>query len=157
MARPARGELRDDLIFFPVFGNKLVDRLGRHAVNGRDEVVDTIGIHRAPKRSWASTLSPSVTATPRMLSPKRTSRISVVAWWPVAARAQEPILARDGWVAGVAGDGLSPYAHAGLYIAELAVAVRGLVQVHEVHVDRGPGQREVGLGVQVQKRFAQNV
>jgi hypothetical protein len=39
--------------------------------------------------------------------------------------------------------------------AVLAVAVGGLVQVHEVHVNRGPGQVAVELGVQVGQGLAQ--
>jgi hypothetical protein len=39
--------------------------------------------------------------------------------------------------------------------AGLAVAVRGLVEVHEVHVDVGPGQVAVELRVQVAERLAQ--
>ena len=46
-----------------------------------------------PKRSSASVLSPSVTATLRMLSPNRASRSSCVADQPAAARTQDPILA----------------------------------------------------------------
>jgi hypothetical protein len=45
----------------------------------------------------------------------------------------------------------------GLDVAELAVAVRGLVEVHEVHVDLRPGQLDIGLGVQVQQRLAERV
>ena len=41
-----------------------------------------------PNRTSASVLSPSVTATPRMLSPNRASFIPVSAAQPVAARAQ---------------------------------------------------------------------
>jgi hypothetical protein len=41
--------------------------------------------------------------------------------------------------------------------AELPVTVRGLVEVHEVHVDGRPRQGGVGLGVQVQQRAAQRV
>lgn len=39
-----------------------------------------------PKRSSASTLSPSVTATSRMLSPKRASRSDRISACPIAAR-----------------------------------------------------------------------
>jgi hypothetical protein len=45
----------------------------------------------------------------------------------------------------------------GLHVPELAVAVRGLVEVHEVHVDGRPRQRLVGLGVQVQQRLAERL
>ena len=44
-----------------------------------------------------------------------------------------------------------------LDVAELAVAVRGLVEVHEVEVDLRPGQFDVRLRVQVQQRLLQRV
>ena len=43
----------------------------------------------------------------------------------------------------------------GLDVAELPVAVGGLVEVHEVEVDRAPRQLLVGLGVQVQHRLVE--
>ena len=57
----------------------------------------------------------------------------------------------------MAGHRLSPERHPRLDVAELTVAVGGLVQVHEVHVDLVPGKREVHLGVQVQQRLCQDV
>ena len=60
-------------------------------------------------------------------------------------------------VADVADDGLARDAEAGLDVAELPVAVRGLVEVHEVHVDRRPRNVTVGLRVQVEERLAQGV
>ena len=36
---------------------------------------------------------------------------------------------------------------------ELSIAMGGLVQVHEIHVDGRPGEILVKLGVEVQKRF----
>ena len=55
----------------------------------------------------------------------------------------------------VADDHLSPLLHPRADEAELAVAVGGLVQVHEVHVDRRPRQVAIELRVQVQKRLLQ--
>ena len=57
-------------------------------------------------------------------------------------------------VAPMAGDNLALDAHAGDDVAVLAVAVRGLVFVHEVHVDGVVGNLLVELRVQVQKRLA---
>jgi hypothetical protein len=57
----------------------------------------------------------------------------------------------------VPGDDLADHAEPGLDVTELPVAVGGLVQVHEVHVDRRPRQRLVGLRVQVQQRLLQRV
>ena len=52
----------------------------------------------------------------------------------------------------VSGDGLARDAQATLDERELPVAVGGLVEVHEVHVDVGPGQVPVELGVEVEER-----
>ena len=52
----------------------------------------------------------------------------------------------------VTDDGLPHEAHSGLHEGELPVAVRGLVQVHEVHVDLGPRKIAVVLRVEVQER-----
>ena len=74
-----------------------------------------------------------------MLSPKRASFSVRSSARPAAARAQraDPRGRRCG-SADVPGDGLAGHAEPGLDVAELAVAVRGLVEVHEVHVDRRP-------------------
>jgi hypothetical protein len=50
-------------------------------------------------------------------------------------------------------DGLAANAEPGQDVRELAVAVCGLIEVHELKVDVGPGQFDVGLGVQVQQRL----
>ena len=57
----------------------------------------------------------------------------------------------------MAGYRLSPKRHPCLDVAELTIAVRRLVQVHEVHVDLVPRQREVHLGVQVQQGLSQSI
>jgi hypothetical protein len=57
----------------------------------------------------------------------------------------------------VADDGLARDAETRLDVAELPVAVGGLVEVHEVEVDLGPGQLDVRLRVQVQQRLLQRV
>ena len=64
-------------------------------------------------------------------------------------------LVDDARVGHVADDGLPAQRQPGLDVAELAVAVRGLVQVHEVEVDVGPRQRDVGLRVQVEQRLVE--
>ena len=51
---------------------------------------------------------------------------------------------------------LSADAQTGLDVAELAVTVCCLVEVHEVEVDFAPGQRDIRLRVQVQQRLAQD-
>ena len=52
-------------------------------------------------------------------------------------------------------DDLAIATHAGADEPELAVAVGALVEVHEVHVDVGPGDVAVELRVQVHERLAQ--
>ncbi len=56
----------------------------------------------------------------------------------------------------VADDDLARNAEAGDDVAELTVAVRGLVQVHEVHVDGLPRNLLVVLGGQLQQRLGQH-
>ena len=108
-----------------------------------------------PKRIWASTLSPSVTATSRMLSPKRANFSDRISASPRAARTHVAIARRHQRIGHVAGDGLARRADAGQDVGELAVAVRGLVQVHEVHVDLRVRQFDVRLRVEVQHRLLQ--
>ena len=46
--------------------------------------------------------------------------------------------------------------HAGADEAELAAAVRGLVQVHKVHIDAVPRQGRVELGMELHQRFVED-
>ena len=57
----------------------------------------------------------------------------------------------------MADDDLARETHAGVDEARLPVAVRGLVQVHEVHVDRVPGQVTIELGVKMDERLLKRV
>ena len=52
-------------------------------------------------------------------------------------------------------DDLAPEPQAGMDEPGFAVAMCGLVEVHEVHVDLGPGQVAIELGVEMQEGFAQ--
>ena len=67
----------------------------------------------------------------------------------------DPVL--DDGILPVAGDGLAGQPESGLDVGELAVAVGGLVQVHEVHVDLAPGEIAVELGVEMEKRLPQSL
>ena len=100
-------------------------------------------------------MSPSVTATWRMLSPNRQTRSRRASATPAAARAQSPSRSRDLRVLPVAHDRRPGDAQPGEHVPELAVAVRRLVEVHEVHVDRRPREVAVRLGVEVDERLAQ--
>jgi len=55
----------------------------------------------------------------------------------------------------VADDNFAREAHARVDEPGLAVAVGGLVEVHEIHVDRAPREVAIELGVEVEERFLQ--
>ena len=63
----------------------------------------------------------------------------------------------DGGVLPVAGDDFAVEAHAGHDESEFAVAVGALVQVHEIHIDRAPGDIAVELGMQVGEGFLEDL
>src|SRR6201995_3454536 len=88
-----------------------------------------------PKMASASVLSPSVTATYRMLSPNRASRSDRVAAHPAAVRVQVATCSTT------RGSETGP--------------ARGWVRVKEVETDRRPRKRHIGLRVQVQQRLVQ--
>src|SRR2546429_485885 len=108
-----------------------------------------------------------------MLSPKRATERHCASCQPAAARVPEPIRATPSasppWpptcvrprrtpasrLAQVAAARLPSQPHPRLEEAELAVAVRRLMEVHEVHVDLRPGQIALELRVQVQEGFLQ--
>ena len=58
-------------------------------------------------------------------------------------------------VAPMPDDNFPPQAQATHHEAEFAVAVRGLVEIHEIHVDLGPGDIAIVLGVEVEERLLQ--
>ena len=55
----------------------------------------------------------------------------------------------------MADNNLAAQTHAGADMAELAVAVSALVEVHEVHVDFIPGYLGIELGVEMQQRLGE--
>ena len=96
-------------------------------------------------------MSPSVTATWRMLSPNRATVSACASRQPRGGARPDADPLAHARLAPVADDRLPHEAHPRLHERELPVAVRGLVQVHEVHVDLGPGEIAVVLRVQVQE------
>jgi hypothetical protein len=60
-------------------------------------------------------------------------------------------------VAPVADDHLPPESHTRVNESCLTVAVRRLVEIHEIHVDRAPRQVAVELRVQMEKRLPQQI
>jgi hypothetical protein len=63
----------------------------------------------------------------------------------------------DLWVGPMADDHLARKTHAGVNETRFPVAVRGLVEVHEVHVDRVPGQVATELGMEMDKRLLERI
>ena len=102
-------------------------------------------------------MSPSVTATWRMLSPKRAILAPWASCQAQAARSHTASWANTLSVLPVADDDLSLQAHARADEPELAPAVGRLVEVHKVHVDRVPGDVAVELGVEVDKGLLQRL
>ena len=92
-----------------------------------------------------------------MLSPKRAMRRCRASCAPSAARAHVPMRSRTTSSSQWPDDDLPRVAQTRDDVCELAVAVRGLVEVHEVHVDLGPRQVPTELGVKVQQRLAQGL
>ena len=148
-------EFGRDVVAVLVLGDQRVD-VGRIDVGHRlGQVVDAPGVDLDPEDRLGLGLvalgdrdEPHVVAEPGEL--ERAGRRP-------AGRGPRPgrHLVDDARVGHVADDGLPAQRQPGLDVAELAVAVRGLVQVHEVEVDVGPRQRDVGLRVQVEQRLVE--
>ena len=92
-----------------------------------------------------------------MLSPKRAIFAALPVGQAHAARAQTPICSWTSASRQWPDHHLALQPQPGGDEPELPVAVGGLVQVHEVHVDVGPGDLAVELRVQVQERLLQRL
>ncbi len=150
-------QLGSDVVEVLVLGDERVDVLLRHVGDGRDEVVDPPGVHRDAEPELGLGL---VALGHRDVAHvvTETRELELVGRRPARSRTHPGSDGcRHGGVRHVADNRLARHAEAGLDVAELAVAVRRLVQVHEVHVDRRPRQLDVRLGVQVQQRRAESV
>ncbi len=120
------------------------------AVDRVDEVVDAVGVDRHPE--------PQLRIDLVALGDRDVTHVVAEAGQPQAVQVGQPDggacpvvdASHDGGIRDVAGDRLAGDPETGLDVAELPVAVGGLVEVHEVHVDGRPGQLAVELGVQVQ-------
>ena len=148
-----RAQRRDDVVLVVVLSNELVDiGIGR-LVDTAHQIADAVAVDAVAQPALASTLSPSVTATSRMLSPKRAIRAPS---HRAGRRRRAP--RRRGGPAPPGPSSARPPPCApgacGCHEAELAVAMGRLVEVHEIHVDIGPRDVAVVLGVQVQERLA---
>src|SRR5699024_10985953 len=157
VALPALPQLGGDLVQLLVLGDQRIDISVVDRIHYCDQVVDAPGVHgdaEAQLRLGLVALGDG--DAPHVVA--EAGELQRVHLGP-AGRGAGPAadLGLHALVARVAHDGLAVHAQAGGDVAELAVAVRGLVEVHEVHVDRGPGQLDVRLGVQVQQRGAQRI
>ena len=153
----AATQLRDHVVGLLVLGRQLGDPLVLHGVDHRDQVVDAPGVHRDAEADLGLHL---VALGHRDVAHvvAEAGDLEVLDGVPADRRAGPGAdLDPDGRVAGVAEDHLAVHPHPGLHGGELPVAVRGLVEVHEVHVDGRPRQRRAGLRVQVQERLAQGL
>lgn len=70
--------------------DQIVDLRVGDLVDHPDQVVDPVGVDRDAEAQFGLDLVPSVTATSRMLSPKRARRSDRMADQPIAARVQAP-------------------------------------------------------------------
>ena len=111
------------------------------AVDHLHQIADRPVFTEKPNLICAATLSPSVTATSRMLSPKRHTlkMTGILSGDRLGASSRR--CAGGLFILPVAGHHAVLLAHPGADEAELAAAMRGLVQVHKVHIDAVPGQR----------------
>src|SRR5699024_7684650 len=154
---PAPAQLGGDLVQLLVLGDQCVDRAVLDRIDHLDQVVDAPGVHGDAEpqlRLGLVTLGDGDVAHV-VTEAGELQRMHLGPAGRGAGPAPDPGL--HDRVARVTHHGLAVHAQAGGDVTELAVAVRGLVEVHEVHVDRGPGQLHVRLGVQVQQRGAQGV
>nr|BFE71292.1 hypothetical protein GCM10020092_045930 [Actinoplanes digitatis] len=153
----AAGQRRVQHVRVRVLRDQRVDLAVRHRVDDGDQVVHPVRVD--------GDAEPQLGLDLVALGDRHVPHVVAEAREPQAAQAlhagRGPGPAVDAGhharVGGVPRHGFAGHAHPGLYVAELPVAVRGLVEVHEVHVDGRPGQRLVQLGVQVQQRLAQRV
>ena len=148
-------ELGRDVIGVLVLLHQRVDVRRGGGVHRGHQVVDAPGVDLDAEDGFRLGLVafgdghvPHVVAEPRQ--PKRPRRRP-----PGRRPGPGRHLLDDPWITDVPRDGLTRHGQPGQHVAELPVAVRGLVQVHEVEIDRRPRQRDVGLRVQVQQRLVQ--
>ena len=126
-------------------------------VDDRDEVADAEGVDAEPEPPLGLDL---VALGDRDVA-HVVAEAGDPARLPVALRARGPRPGADALldlgVGPVADHDLALEAHPGRHEPELPVAVGGLVEVHEVHVDRVPGDLAVVLGVEVEERPLQGL
>ena len=149
--RAAGRELRGKFVRRLVLARQSVDLCVRNRVHCLDQVADAVTVHRDAEPELRPDLVAlgdrdlaHVVAEPRDPQPLRRA--------PAAGGARpgaDPVA--NPRLRPVSDDRLADESHPRLHERELAVAVRGLIEVHEVHVDLAPREVAVVLGVQVEE------
>jgi hypothetical protein len=144
-----------DVVRVPVLLDQTIDRGVGGALDPLDQLVDAVAVDRKAEPSLRLDL---VALRHRDLAhvvaePGDPETVRLVPAGCRASPGAEPGIHR--WVLPMTDHGLATSPEAGLDERELAIPVSRLVEVHEVHVDVGPGQVAVVLRVQVHERLAQ--
>ncbi len=157
VALPAGGQLVGDVVGLEVLRDQGVDAGLLDGVDDGDQVVDAPGVDRGAQAQLGLGLVPLGDGdAPHVVA--EADQAGAVQGVPAGGGARpraDP--GPGGRVGGVADDDLAPLSEAGQEVAELAVAVGGLVEVHVVHVDGGPRQPLGVLGVELEERLVQGV
>ncbi|CAB4917609.1 unannotated protein [freshwater metagenome] len=148
---PVLVEARCDVVERPILVDEFRDGRLADAVDNVHEIVDAVGVHGDAEAQLCLYL---VALGDRDVAHvvAEAGQFQRTQFGPAECRAR-PLLRPRPYrrIVDVARDGGAQYADPGLDVPELAITVRSLVQIHELHVDRGPGQRHSGLRVQVQQ------
>ena len=157
MALAAPAQRRSDFVTLLVFAGQGL-RLGvRNGVHRRREFAHAVAVGRKAELHFGGDL---VALGDRHLA-HVVAEAAEFRTLPVAPGARRPHPGGDPVVdfrvGPMADDDLAGEPHARMDEARLAVAVRRLVQVHEIHVDRLPRQISIELGVEMHERLLKRV
>jgi hypothetical protein len=144
-----------DLVELGVLLHEAVDLGVRRLLDPGDEIADAVAVDRVPELPLGGDL---VALGDRHLAHvvPEARELEALAVGPSARRPHPDAYGLvDAVFLPMADDDLPVLPQPGADVPELPVAVGGLVQVHEVHVDRAPGQVTVELGVEVGVGLAQ--
>ncbi len=144
-------------IAFGVLVEKGVDVGVGHVVHYGDKFVDAVGVHRHPEAQLRLDLVALRHRDIPHVVPEARQPQSAHGGGALRRSLPGGDTCYGGGVRDVSDHGLTRYAQAGLDVAELSITVRGLIEVHEIHVDLGPRKRHVRLGVQMQQRRPQGI
>ena len=157
MAGSAFSQLGSNAVFRLIKGAELVDFALGGCVDFRDEIADAEGVHFPTETDLRGNLVAFRDGDVAHVVADA-GDLQVARGVPAtrgAGPGGEALV--DFRVLPVADDGLARQAQARADVPELAAAVGGLVQVHEIHVDLAPREVAVELGVQVGKRLAEDL